>query len=95
MAELRGLCKEEAEGRWDVARQARTQCSELGKFVIARAEVGDKWKGVAGIVVAGIEVAGKGWQKSSSRNLGFAMQEQNGSRHPLSPFPSSLPQGWL
>jgi hypothetical protein len=69
---------------------ACAQCSELGKFVIARVKVGDKWKGVAGT-----EAAGKGWRKSSCRNLGFAMQEQSGSRHPLSPFPSSLPRGWL
>jgi hypothetical protein len=34
--------------------------------VIASAEVGDKWKVVAGIEVAGIEVAGKGWRKSFS-----------------------------
>jgi hypothetical protein len=63
MAEQRDLCKEEAEERWGVARQACAQCSELGKFVIARAEVGDKWK-----VVAGIEVAGKGWRKSFSQS---------------------------
>jgi hypothetical protein len=57
MAELRGLCKEEAAEQWGVARQACAQCSELGRFVIARAKVGDKWKGFAGTVVAGIEVA--------------------------------------
>jgi hypothetical protein len=61
MAELRGLCKEEAEEQWGVARRVCAQCSELGKFVIAKAEVGDKWK-----VVAGIEVAEKGWRKSLS-----------------------------
>jgi hypothetical protein len=63
MAELRGLCKEEAEEQWGVARRVCTQCSELGKFVIARVEVGDRWK-----VVAGIEVAGKGWRKSFSQS---------------------------
>jgi hypothetical protein len=66
VAELRGLCKEGAEERWGVARRACAQCSELGKFVIAKAVVGDKWKVVAGIEVAGIEVAGKGWRKSFS-----------------------------
>jgi hypothetical protein len=56
MAKLRGLCKEEAEEQWGVARRVCAQCSELGKFVIAKVDVGDRWK-----VVAGIEVAGKGW----------------------------------
>jgi hypothetical protein len=46
-----------------VARRACAQCSELGKFAIARAEAGDNWK-----VVAGIEVAGKGWRKSFSQS---------------------------
>jgi hypothetical protein len=73
MAELRGLCKEEVKEQWGVARRVCAQCCELGKFVIAKAEVGDKWKVVAGTEVAGIEVAGRGWRKSSSRNLGFAM----------------------
>jgi hypothetical protein len=41
-------------------RQACAQCFELGKFAIARAEAGDNWKVVAGIEMAGIEVAGKG-----------------------------------
>jgi hypothetical protein len=63
MAKLKGLCKEEAEEKWGVARRVCAQCFELGKFVIARAEVGDKWK-----VVAGIEVAGKGWRKSFSQS---------------------------
>jgi hypothetical protein len=62
MVELRGPCKEEAEEQWVVARWACAQCSEHGKFVIARAEVGDKWN-----MVAGIEVAGKGWRKSFSQ----------------------------
>jgi hypothetical protein len=35
-----------------VARWACAQYSELGKFVIATVEVGDKWKEVAGIEVA-------------------------------------------
>jgi hypothetical protein len=52
MVELRGLCKEEVEGEWDVARRACAQYSELGKFAIARAEAGDNWKVVAGIGVA-------------------------------------------
>jgi hypothetical protein len=63
MAELRGLCKEEAEEQWGVARRVCTQCSELGKFVIAKVEVGDRWE-----VVAGIEVAGMGWRKSFSQS---------------------------
>jgi hypothetical protein len=46
-----------------VARRACAQCSELAKFAIARAEAGDNWK-----VVAGIEVAGKGWRKSFSQS---------------------------
>jgi hypothetical protein len=68
VAELRGLCKEEVEEPWDVARRACAQCSELGKFAIARAEAGDNWMVVAGIEVAGIEVAGKGLRKSFSQN---------------------------
>jgi hypothetical protein len=36
--------------------------------VIAKVEVGDKWKVVAGIEVARIEVAGKGWRKSFSQS---------------------------
>jgi hypothetical protein len=68
MAELRGLCKEEAEEQWGVARRVCAQCSELGNFVIAKVEVGDKWKVVAGIEVARIEVAGKGWRKSFSQS---------------------------
>jgi hypothetical protein len=63
MAELRGLCKEEAEEQWGVARRVCAQCSGLGKFVIARVEVGDRWK-----VLAGIEVARKGWRKSFSQS---------------------------
>jgi hypothetical protein len=53
-----GLCKEEAEEQWGVARRACAQCSELGKFVIARVEVGDRWN----------VVAGKGWRKSFSQS---------------------------
>jgi hypothetical protein len=68
MAELRGLCKEEVEGQWDVARRVCAQCSELGKFAISRAEAGDNWKVVVGIEVTGIEVAGKGLRKSFSQN---------------------------
>jgi hypothetical protein len=62
------LCKEEVEGEWDVARRTCAQCSELGKFAIARAEVGDNWKVVAGIEMARIEVAGMGLRKSFSQN---------------------------
>jgi hypothetical protein len=40
-------------GVWGVARWVCAQYSELGKFVIARVGVGDKWKEVAGIEVAG------------------------------------------
>jgi hypothetical protein len=68
VAELRSLCKEEVEEQWDVARRVCTQCSELGKFAIARAEAGDNWKVVARIEMAGIEVAGKGLRKSFSQN---------------------------
>jgi hypothetical protein len=68
VVELRGLCKEEVEGEWDVARWACTQYSELGKFVIARAEAGDNWKMVAGIEMAGIGVAGMGLRRSFSQN---------------------------
>jgi hypothetical protein len=68
MAELRGLCKEEVEEEWGVARRVCAQCSELGKFVTARADAGDNWKVAAGIEVAGIEVAGKGLRKSFSQN---------------------------
>jgi hypothetical protein len=68
VAELRDLCREEVEGEWDVARRARTQCFELGKFAIARVEAGDNWKVVAGIEMAGIEVAGKGLRKSFYQN---------------------------
>jgi hypothetical protein len=68
MVELKGLCKEEAEGEWDVARRASAQCSELGKFAIARAEAGDNWKVAAGIEMAGIGVAGMGLRKSFSQN---------------------------
>jgi hypothetical protein len=68
VAELRDLCKEEVEGEWDVARRACAQCFELGKFAIARAMAGDNWKVVAGIEMAGIEVAGMGLQKSFSQN---------------------------
>jgi hypothetical protein len=68
VAELRGLCKEEVEEQWDVARRVCAQCSELGKFAIARAEAGDNWKVVDGIEMAGIEVAGKGLRKSFSQN---------------------------
>jgi hypothetical protein len=53
VVELRDLCREEVEGEWDVARQACTQCFELGQFAIARAEAGDNWNAVAGIGVAG------------------------------------------
>jgi hypothetical protein len=63
MAELRGLCKEEVEGQWGVARRAYAQCSELGKFAIAKVEAGDNWK-----VVGGIGVAGKGLRKSFSKS---------------------------
>jgi hypothetical protein len=68
MAELRDLCKEEVEGEWDVARRACAQCSELGKFAIARAEAGDNLKVAAGIEMAGIGVAGMGLRKSFSQN---------------------------
>jgi hypothetical protein len=68
MAELRDLCKEEVEGAWDVARRACAQCFELGKFAIARAEAGNNWEVVAGIEMAGIEVAGMGLRKSFSQN---------------------------
>jgi hypothetical protein len=68
VAELRDLCKEEAEGEWGVARRVCAQCFELGKFAIARAVAGDNWKVVAGIVMARIEVAGKGWRKRFSQN---------------------------
>jgi hypothetical protein len=68
MAELRDLCKEEVEGEWDVARRACAQCFELGKFAIARAEAGNNWEVVAGIEMAGIEVAGMGLRKSFSQN---------------------------
>jgi hypothetical protein len=68
MAELRDLCKEEVEGDWDVARRACAQCFELGKFAIARAEAGNNWEVVAGIEMAGIEVAGMGLRKSFSQN---------------------------
>jgi hypothetical protein len=68
VAELRDLCKEEVEGEWDVARRACAQCFELGKFAIARAMAGDNWKVVAGIEMAGIEVAGMGLRKSFSQN---------------------------
>jgi hypothetical protein len=68
VAELRGLCKEDVEEQWDVARWVYAQCSELGKFAIARAKAGDNWKVVAGIEMAGIEVAGKGLRKSFSQN---------------------------
>jgi hypothetical protein len=67
MAELRGLCKEEVEEQWDVARRVCAQCSELGKFA-RRAEAGDNWKVMAGIEMVGIEVAGKGLRKSFSQN---------------------------
>jgi hypothetical protein len=63
VAELRSLCKEDVEEQWDVARWVCAQCSELGKFAIARAKARDNWK-----VVAGIEVAGKGLRKSFSQN---------------------------
>jgi hypothetical protein len=63
MAELRGLYKEEVEEQWGVARRACAQCSELGKFAIARAEAGGIWK-----VVAGIGVAGKGLRKNFSQS---------------------------
>jgi hypothetical protein len=66
MAELRGLCKKEAEEQWGVARRVCAQCFEFGKFVIAKVEVGDRWK-----VVAGIEVAGKGLAKEFLTKLGF------------------------
>jgi hypothetical protein len=68
VAELRDFCKEEVEGEWDVARRACAQCFELGKFAIARAMAGDNWKVVAGIEMAGIEVAGMGLRKSFSQN---------------------------
>jgi hypothetical protein len=68
VAELRDLCKEEVEGEWDVARRACAQCFELGKFAIARAEAGNNWEVVAGIEMAGIEVAGMGLRKSFSQN---------------------------
>jgi hypothetical protein len=68
MVELRGLCKEEVGEQWGVARRVCAQCSELGKFAIARAEAGDNWKVVVGIEVAGIEVVGKGLRKSFSQN---------------------------
>jgi hypothetical protein len=65
MVELKGLCKEEVEGEWDVARRACAQCFELANFVIARAVAGIE---MAGIEVAGIEVAGMGLRKSFSQN---------------------------
>jgi hypothetical protein len=68
MVELRGLCKEEVEGEWDVARRACAQYSELGKFAIAREKAGDNWKVVAGIEMAGIGVAGMGLRRSFSQN---------------------------
>jgi hypothetical protein len=68
MEELRDLCKEEVEGKWDVARRSCSQCSELGKFAIARAEAGDNWNVVARIEMAGIEVAGMGLRKSFTQN---------------------------
>jgi hypothetical protein len=42
LAELRGLWKEEAGERWGVAQWICAQYSELGNFVIAKVEVGDK-----------------------------------------------------
>jgi hypothetical protein len=68
VGELKGLCKEEVEEQWDVARRVCAQCSELGKFEIARADAGDNWKVVARIEMAGIEVAGMGLRKSFSQN---------------------------
>jgi hypothetical protein len=59
VVELRDLCREEVEGEWDVARRACAQCFELGKFEIARAEVGDNLN-----AVAGIGMAEKGLRKS-------------------------------
>jgi hypothetical protein len=43
--------------------------------VIARVEVGDKWK-----EVVGIEVARRDLRKSFSQSWGFATPEQNGLR---------------
>jgi hypothetical protein len=63
MAEMRGFCKEEVEEQWGIARWVCAQCSELGKFAIARAEAGDNWK-----VVAGIGAAGKGLRKNFSQS---------------------------
>jgi hypothetical protein len=85
VAELRDLCREGVEEEWDVARQACAQCFKLGKSVIAKAEAGGNWE-----VMAGIGVAGMGLRKSFSQNWDFARPEQNGLRHSLSPFPSSL-----
>jgi hypothetical protein len=36
------------EEQWGVAQWVCTQYSELGKFVIAKVGVGDRWKEVAG-----------------------------------------------
>jgi hypothetical protein len=59
VVELRDLCREEVEGEWDVAQRACAQCFKLGKFEIARAEVGDNWN-----AVARIGMAEKGLRKS-------------------------------
>jgi hypothetical protein len=40
------------EEQWGVARWVCAQYSELGKIVIAKVEVGDTWKEVAGTEVA-------------------------------------------
>jgi hypothetical protein len=50
-----GPLKGGAEEQWGAAQWVCAQYSELQKFVIAKAEVGDKLR-----EVAGIEVAGKG-----------------------------------